>query len=306
MIGAHRIGDAPIIHAGLCDSLGDNINGPSLIARPEWAQGPGRYMLYFAHHMGRHIRLATAEHLPGPWLVHQPGVLPLTDTPFAQSRPPGPQPDWAMEQGVDGLYPHLASPDVHVDHEAQRFEMWVHGLVEHGDQFSYRATSADGLNWQIQPPRLAADYLRVFQVRGTRFAMARAGLLGRIAPDGQFEPGGSPIERPIRHVAVAVRGTELHVLYSCIGDAPERLFHTALDISGDWPNWPQSAPETEILRPELAWEGADEPIAPSQVGATGFVNQLRDPAIFAEGDDTWLVYSGGGEAALGLARLTGL
>jgi len=29
MISAVRIGAAPIIHAGLCESLGDNINGPT-------------------------------------------------------------------------------------------------------------------------------------------------------------------------------------------------------------------------------------------------------------------------------------
>ncbi len=28
---ATRIGTVPIIHAGLCESLGDNINGPSLV-----------------------------------------------------------------------------------------------------------------------------------------------------------------------------------------------------------------------------------------------------------------------------------
>lgn len=306
MIKAHRIGDTPIIHSGLCDSLGDNINGPSLIARPDWAPGPGRYMLYFAHHMGRHIRLATSDDLAGPWQIHCPGVLPLAETPFAQSRPPGPQPEWAAQLGIDGLYPHLASPDVHVDHIAQRFEMWVHGLVEHGDQISVRAVSQDGLNWQVNPTRLAADYMRVFRYKGARYAMARAGLLMRLAPDDRIELGPTPIARPIRHVAVTVRGDRLHVIYSCIGDAPERLFHTALDLKRNWPDWQQCLPETELLRPQLAWEGADEPVGPSEIGAVGFANQLRDPAIFQDGGDTWLVYSGGGEAALGLARLSGL
>ena len=305
MIVAERVGDGPIVHAGLSPTLGDNINGPSLVRRPDWAQGPGRYLLYFAHHMGRHIRLAFADDLRGPWTVHEPGVLPLNSTPLCQTRPPGPQPDWAAALGVDGLYPHLASPDVHVDHAARYLRMWFHGLVERGEQVSYQAVSPDGLDWQVVGPPTPDSYLRVFWVRGETYAMARAGVLLRLQ-DGVFHPGPSPIARAIRHVAVLVRGDVLHVIYSAIGDAPERLFHTALDISERWPDWTASAPETELLRPELAWEGAELPIEPSQVGATPFARQLRDPALFEEDRAVWLIYSGGGEAALGLARMQGL
>jgi hypothetical protein len=179
-------------------------------------------------------------------------------------------------------------------------------LTEQGEQVSYRAVSADGLDWQVAGPPTAETYLRVFTVRGRTFAMARGGVLMALADDGTFRSGPAPIPRPIRHVAVLVRGDRLHVVYSCIGDAPERLLHTELDLSADWSDWPQATPEAELMSPDRSWEGGGLPIYPSRIGATDLANQLRDPALFVEGDQVWLVYAGGGEAVLGLARLTGI
>ena len=44
--------------------LAENINGPSLVRMPDWAEGRlGRYHLYFADHKGSYIRLAYADAL---------------------------------------------------------------------------------------------------------------------------------------------------------------------------------------------------------------------------------------------------
>ena len=76
-----RISDSPIIttesHPMLLsesESFGyKNINGPTLIKVPEWVENPlGRYYLYFAHHKGKYLRLAYADHLTGPWQVADP------------------------------------------------------------------------------------------------------------------------------------------------------------------------------------------------------------------------------------------
>ena len=70
----HRLPTDPIITPALHDSLGGNINGPSLIRTPAWLPNAlGRYYLYFAHHQGEFIRLAYADDLAGPWQVHAPG-----------------------------------------------------------------------------------------------------------------------------------------------------------------------------------------------------------------------------------------
>ena len=52
-IRVERLLDAPIIGPALHPSIGENIQGPSLIRVPEWVESPlGRYYLYFADHKG--------------------------------------------------------------------------------------------------------------------------------------------------------------------------------------------------------------------------------------------------------------
>ena len=305
-ISATRIGDSPIIHQGMCESLGDNINGPSLIERPAWAPGHGRYLLYFSHHKGQHIRLAFTDRLEGPWTIHMPGVLPLASTPLAQTPPDVPQPDWAVAQGEDGLYPHLASPDVWVDEDTRQFRMIFHGLAPSGEQVSYRALSPDGLDWHVEGDAIPLVYVRRFVHGGQVYGLCHGGQLARERPDGGFDPGPFPIKGPIRHVAIAPRDDRAHVFFTRIGDAPERILHVELDLSGPWPDWRPCGPETEILRPALGWEGADEPVEASRIGAVGFSNQLRDPEVFEAEGQVWIIYAGGGEAALGLARIDDL
>ena len=65
-----RLMDQPIIRPDLHPSIGQNIQGPSLIRVPKWVEDPlGKYYLYFADHKGRYIRLAYADELAGPCLL---------------------------------------------------------------------------------------------------------------------------------------------------------------------------------------------------------------------------------------------
>ena len=67
---ALRFPTNPIITPALDESIGANINGPSLLRVPDWLPSPlGRYYLYFSHHQGASIRLAYADALTGPWTV---------------------------------------------------------------------------------------------------------------------------------------------------------------------------------------------------------------------------------------------
>ena len=301
---ARRALSDPIIHAGLSASIGDNINGPSLIARPDWAPGPGRYLLYFAHHYGRHIRLAWADTLQGPWHILEPGALHLSDTPFAQTPPDLPQPDWAYELGLDAYVPHIASPDVHLNHDKQRFEMLFHGLADDGIQRTCLAVSQDGLAWRVIGPMTTQTYLRRFEVDGQIYAIALQGELMRLGENGVFEHGPRVLSDQTRHVAVLRRGHILHVVLSRYGDAPERLLHVRVSLDGDWQDWRCLEEPADLLQPDHDWEGAALPVVPSVPGPVEFVHELRDPALFEDGEKTWLIYSGGGEAALGLAEVT--
>lgn len=287
---AERLGDGPIIHAGLAGLEGErgaNINGPSLIRVPDWAREPlGRYYLYFAHHGGRYIRMAYADSLTGPWTVHGPGVLHMDDGPGEK---------------------HIASPDVLVDEEARQLRMYFHQPVPDMGQMSFVSLSDDGLHWVVREPVLGPFYFRAFRYRDDFFAYAKNtnvdGLLCR-SRDGlrPFEVG--PHFLPgCRHAATRVEGDRLYLFCSLVGDMPERIVLSTFDLTQPWPQWEPSPPEV-VLEPELAWEGGDLPLEASRSGAArGAVRQLRDPAIYEEDGRLYLLYSGAGEQAIGLARL---
>ena len=58
------------------------------------------------------------------------------------------------------------------------------------------------------------------------------------------------------------------------------------------------------MRPKYDWEGADAPLEQSQRStAYGLVNQIRDPAIYVEGESLYLLYAFGGESGIALARV---
>jgi hypothetical protein len=289
---AVRMGAGPIIKRsmpGLRGRRGASINGPSLIRVPDWVGGPlGRYYLYFAHHHGRDIRLAFADRLAGPWTVHPHGVLELEDTAARE---------------------HIASPDVHVDHDHQQLRMYFHGCGPHGPgrQVSFLATSGDGLRFTASPQVLAPFYLRVFEHRGWYYGLAklgnRSGLLLR-SPDGvmPFEEGPAIIPR-MRHAAVLKDGKRVWLFYSRIGDVPESLMAARLELEGDWTTW-SPTPGSTILSPNRSYEGAAKPLEPSRPGrARGPRRELRDPAVYVETGRTFLLYSVAGEQGIAIAEL---
>jgi len=75
------------------------------------------------------------------------------------------------------------------------------------------------------------------------------------------------------------------------------------NLHEDWKAWRFTKPQS-VLRPEENYEGVNEPIVQSSFGATyEFVHQLRDPAIYEEGDRLFMVYSAAGEQAIAIATL---
>jgi hypothetical protein len=294
-VRAVRFPQNPIITPASSPTLGENINGPSLIRVPPWVERPlGRYYLYFAHHRGKFIRLAYADRLSGPWQVYEPGTLRLNEAPRC--------------------YDHVASPDVHVDETRREILMYFHcpagsaGGVDIGQQWTFLAVSRDGLRFQADTQPLGPAYFRVFRWNGYYYTVVRAGVLLR-SPDMRtpFEPGPTLIagsaDQLLRHAAVDVRGDVLRIYYSRIGDRPERILLSEVRLSADWSKWRASAPVT-VLSPDQAYEGADRPLEVSRPDkAPGRVRQLRDPAIFQEGPRTYLIYSIAGESGLAIAEL---
>jgi hypothetical protein len=316
---AQRLLDRPIITPEQAPSIGVNIQGPSAIRVPQWVPGRlGEYYLYFADHKGRYIRLAYADHVTGPWAVHAPGGLHLERSCFL-TEPPSVSPEQLAEHEArlkqsgtrishdllsEITTPHIASPDVHVDPTARRIVMYFHGLDGVAVQMTRAAVSENGIDFVARPEVLGRSYMRVFRHGGMTYGLAMPGQFYR-SMDGlsDFVPGPTLFNPNMRHAAVMKRGDELLVFWTQVGEAPERILLSRIDLSGDWLNWKESPP-VEILRPEQPWEGAGAPLVPSiRSTAYGQVNQLRDPAILEDDGRVYLFYAVAGESGIAVAEL---
>ena len=284
-----RLAGGPIIRPEMDARIGTNINGPSLVRVPAWVDEPlGVYYLYFAHHKGRYIRMAYADDLEGPWTTYGPGVLDLEDSFF----------------GRPGFSSHVASPDVHVDEENRQIRMYYHGVVRRGVQRSRVALSSDGISFEAREELLGNPYFRVFRYGGNHYAIGMPGVFYR-SSDGLrgFEEGPTLFSENMRHCAVRLNGDTLQVFFSNAGDCPERILVSEIDLRPDWMEWRESEASL-VLEPEMDYEGADLALEPSQRGLTEVrVRQLRDPGIFEENGETYLLYSVAGEAGIAIAKL---
>ncbi|HUR35575.1 MAG TPA: hypothetical protein VM032_17350 [Vicinamibacterales bacterium] len=303
-------------------TLGGNVNGATVIRVPAWIERPlGTYYMYFANHMGDFVRLAYADALTGPWRIHEPGVLHVRDTAFYRD-----QPDPA-ETRAD-FYTHVASPELLIDTERKRLVMWTHGWWTAGErwpaqpaaarawarqkgygQYTQAAESGDGLHFSARPAITRASYLRVFRRGGSLYAVSRLGAVSRTAdPLAAFEPGpnlfaGSRHAGRVRHVALVVRGDRMLVFFTGIGDAPERVLMSSVDLAGDWTTWKASDP-VDVLAPEMAYECSDLPNEPSEAGDIDKpARQIRDPFIFEDQGRAYLFYSTCGEQGIAAAEI---
>ncbi|MGD1093174.1 MAG: hypothetical protein ABSB35_14430 [Bryobacteraceae bacterium] len=290
----------------------------------------GRYYLYFAHHRGDHIRMAYADHLSGPWKIYDRGVLDVRDTEFYR---PQPDPPLSLYKGFDvynTLYTHVASPEVYIDEEHKRLVMFVHGLYTAGKkwpvepkeasqwlrdnsfgQYTQTIVSRDGIHFEARPGITAkTSYLRLFRWNGTYYSMSRLGVLGRsddlLAP---FELGPNPFAGgayagKVRHVGLLLRGNTLYVFFSAIGDSPERIMLSTIELSGDWRDWKASSAQ-DVLAPREAFECVDLPPVPSKPGEIeGQERALRDPGLIEENGKVTLFYSYCGEQGIAAADVT--
>lgn len=322
-VRATRLRQNPLVTIKSSSTLGDNVNGPSVVRVPSWVSKPiGRYYMYFAHHTGGHIRLAYADAIEGPWKIYDPGVLNVRDTAFFR-----PQPDPA--KSPEGFYTHVASPEIFVDDASKKIVMWFHGWWTEGNvwpvtsvadarawarqrgygQYTQVAESADGLHFTVHAPITRESYLRVFRQSGEFYGLARLGILSRAKnPLDGFELGPNPFrDGPyagrVRHVALLRQGDTMNVFFSGIGDAPEHIMLSTIDLRGDWSSWKASAP-IDVLTPETSYECPDLPNVPSEAGEIeGRAKQMRDPAIFQDGGRVLLLYTICGEQGIAAAEL---
>jgi hypothetical protein len=283
----------PIIRPEMLpNNNGSNINGPSLIATPEWLPGRmGKYYLYFAHHRGSYIRLAYADNLNGPWTIHQPGTLKLADALMCRE--------------------HIASPDIHIDEAARRIRMYFHGPEASGrEQKSFLALSTDGIDFVATNEVLAGPYLRCLPWNREWFGMDMDGYVYR-STDGlrNFERRPEKMEFSLLHgmslrdVALHKVSSTLRVYYTLRGDRPERIWRSVVDTTGHWSSWCPRGRQL-ILAPQAEWEGAGLRMTNSRPGPSRRPEHaLRDPAIFVEHGTTYLLYAVAGESGIAIGTV---
>jgi hypothetical protein len=318
-----RFATNPLVTVRSSATLGANVNGPTVIRVPSWVQKPlGKYYMYFGNHRGVFIRMAYADALTGPWTIHEPGVWHVKDSSLYR-----PQPDSAS---FGGFNTHFASPETFIDSANRRIVLWAHGWYTNGErwpaepqaaqawankngygQFTQSAVSSDGLNFTAQPAITKESYIRVFQRNGSLYGMSRLGVLLRardplasitVGPNAfRDTPYGS---NRVRHVALVPRGDRLYVLFTVIGDAPERMYMSTIDMTQTWEDWKVGAP-VDVMQPETDYECVRQPIAPSQVGdVAGDVRQIRDPHVLEDEGKTYLFYAICGEQGIAGAEIT--
>lgn len=207
---------------------------------------------------------------------------------------------------------HIASPDVHIDHEEERLLMYYHGCCGpfevdgiHFPQATCVAISTDGIKFDSLDEPLGTSYFRVFEYENEYYA---------IANDGHLYQSSNPVsgwkrEQELfprnRHFAVRFKAPEtLQIFLTRRGDCPERIMVSTMDLTSHYSHWGPTEPET-VLKPELDYEGANEPLEESGPGAVfEKVRQFRDPMIYEEGDRTYLFYAIGGEHGIAGAEIT--
>jgi hypothetical protein len=155
------------------------------------------------------------------------------------------------------------------------------------------------------------SFIRVFARGGGLYGMARLGVLLR-APDAlaSVEVGPNAFRDTaygstrVRHVALVPSGNRLLVFFTAIGDAPERMLMSTIDMTTPWTDWKAGAP-VDVMQPERDYECANLPIAKSAVGDIFEpARQIRDPHVLEDEGRTYLFYVTCGEQGVAGAEIT--
>ena len=136
------------------------------------------------------------------------------------------------------------------------------------------------------------------------YAMAMPGIFYR-SSDGfrDFETGPTLFNPRMRHAALLKRGNVLRVFWTQVGDAPERILLSHIDLSGDWSGWKESE-RGRGAAAGIAVGRRRRALVPSvRSTAYGHVNQLRDPAILEDEGRIYLFYAVAGESGIALAEV---
>lgn len=154
---------------------------------------------------------------------------------------------------------------------------------------------------------LPTTYLRSFEYAGKYYLLGMPGIIFRgESLTGHFRPRDlSLFEHNMRHAGVQLVGDTLYVFWSRVGDSPERILFSSIDLTpDDWNDW-IATEAVDVLASETPWEGSEIEVLSSLRGEMPVAtHELRDPYVYTDTDgQTYFLYSGSSEQALGMVKL---
>jgi len=301
-----------------CDGDYD-INFPSIVRTPSWfSKRLGEYYMYFSDHHGLYIYMAYSNSPKGPWVVLAPPVLTLAQVYAVNNN--------TYDAANVSSHAEVASPDAYVDNANRRIILYVHRRVP-SDNFAIVeavAFSTDGLHFTPRAGSIGQSYMRHFTWHGDNYVylVDRYGNLLR-SLDGytNIQAGNQAIGNAfanqslingdgytglVRHVGVSVVGNILYIFGTRVGDAPESILWTSMDLRctlGNFNSCQTDGPAKFAFGPVYDYEGANYPNVPSKKGSATGVNQIRDPFVFADAGKCYIFYAIAGESGFAAAYL---
>jgi hypothetical protein len=171
---------------------------------------------------------------------------------------------------------HIASPDVII--KDNKFILYYHTIYnsEYNSQSTFIAESNDGLKFISTEINISHPYFRYFEY--------------------ESEIYGIVMENHIKLI-----NNKLYIFYSIVGDCPEHIYVSELIKDN---NKFYILEKNSLINPTLEYEHNNLiPIKSEYGGVYKSINQLRDPYVYIEDDDIYILYTVCGEQGIAIAQL---
>ena len=113
----------------------------------------------------------------------------------------------------------------------------------------------------VQTCALPISYFGVFEYKDSQYAFSMPGVIYKKISK-KFTPVNNIFDYDVRHSGVLVQDDFLYIFYSRVGDKPESILMSYVDMTKPSVMWKASEP-VMVLKPEMDWEGANLPLIQS-------------------------------------------
>jgi hypothetical protein len=262
-------------------SRGENINGPTVVQIRFGLLKKPFYLLFFAHHHGKFIRVAFSRLPNGPFIRIHAWGLHWVWNPLSERRGHVASPESVLVDGKRYLLTH--SPSRRLPKQKTYAARLYLGFFSPRPRLTLLPGYARFFSWDKQV--YAVTHGRgLYRIKGPDWRPQELELDVREAihlPDLEASVG-------IRHPFILPIGDNLLYFFTRRGDSPERIFASLLYFNTD--KCASLGKPIEVLRPEMPFEGSELPTRPSAGGiARNSENAVRDPFVL-ELDGKYILY----------------